>query len=1009
MYKQFTYHKSLDVLHKGCEEPRAYFVPYSDEASAIRGRRDESALFQNLCGTWDFCFYSSPADLPDFTDDEFSTEWDKLTVPMNWQMALGRGYDAPNYTNLNYPYPCDPPHVPDENPCGLYHRTFVIRSGMENRKVYINFEGVDSCFYLYVNNRFAAYSQVSHMTSEIDITPYLVKGENDLKVLVFKWCDGSYLEDQDMWRMSGIFREVYLLYRSENRINDYFVHTDLSYDYATATVTADLTVVGKETPMWKFYTADGELLAEGEGEPKVTIENPKLWSDEVPYLYKLVLTCGGEVISQNVGIRKVEVKNKVVYLNGQKVKIKGVNRHDSHPELGHATPEDHMIRDLMVMKRHNVNAIRTSHYPNDPRFTGLCDIYGFLVVDEADLECHGMWAYGNQDYLSQEPAWREAYLDRAKRMVERDKNHPSIIIWSLGNEAFYGDNHRAMSIYIKSRDKSRLVHYEGCNAGWKGYDQEVRYLDLESRMYPDPNYCKKYCEDDGYKLPFFLCEYSHAMGNGPGDLKEYWDVIWSHDNFLGGCVWEFIDHSVAIDVDGKKGYTYGGDFNDHPNDGNFCVDGLVYPDRTPHTGLMELKAVIAPIAIEATNDPTKYTVKNRRYFADLSDLEIVCSVKADGIALSHQRIALTAAPQTTEEINVYIPDSLIGFATIDFSVVQKDATPWADAGYEVTNVQLPLMSSPRTVVTSLATAPVAVIEEGKYVYVTVGETVYAFDSFRGWLCGIENAGKEMLAEAVKPSVWRAPTDNDRNIRWRWQDYGFHRADTRLVSFNVNQPTEDSVVISTVLSLGGYTRRPILKTAIDYTITSDGVLAISQNVEIDAYEDRFPFLPRYGMNLVLNAGFEKVEYFGYGPHESYWDKHRSCRMDHFKSTVTDNFEHYVRPQENSSHWGTEWCMIACESGEGLYVTSEQPFSFNAQHYSAEMLDKTAHDYELKPSEFTYLSVDYKQSGIGSNSCGPSLDEQYRLSERSFTYTIRIKPIRTNAADPFDLCALLRNDS
>ncbi|MBQ8288835.1 MAG: DUF4981 domain-containing protein [Clostridia bacterium] len=1006
MYRQFNHHKSLKVLHKGCEEPRAYFVPYTDEASALCGRRDESALFQNLCGTWDFHFYATPADLPDFTAPGFKTDWDDLTVPMNWQMALGRGYDVPNYTNVSYPIPCDPPHVPDDNPCGLYHRIFTLRPGMEGKKVYINFEGVDSCFYLYVNNQFVAYSQVSHMTSEIDITPYLIEGENDLKVLVFKWCDGSYLEDQDMWRMSGIFREVYLLYRADNRITDFFVHTDLSDDFKTATVSCDLTVCGNQLPDWKFYDMTGKLLAEGSGTPRIRLDAPNLWSDESPYLYKLVLSCGGEVICQPVGIRNIFVKNKVVYVNGQKIKLRGVNRHDSHPELGHATPEDHMIRDLMIMKRHNINAIRTSHYPNDPRFTALCDLYGFFVVDEADLEAHGMWAYGNQDFVSQDPAWREAYLDRARRLVERDKNHPSIIIWSLGNESFYGDNHRAMSTYIKSRDQSRLVHYEGCNAGWKGYEQEVEYLDIESRMYPDPNYCKSYCEDEGYKLPFFLCEYSHAMGNGPGDLKEYWDVIWSHDNFLGGCVWEFIDHSVTIDVNGKKGYTYGGDFNDHPNDGNFCVDGLVYPDRRPHTGLLELKAVIAPLAIEATDDPARYIVRNRRYFTDLSDLEVICTLKADGKTVGSERRDLSAAPQSTEELTLHLDGLLVGTVTVDFTVVQKYETPWAEAGYEVTNVQHILPSVAKEAKTSLLTAPIIVTETAKTLTISTGSIAYAFDTFHGSLVSINESGKEMLDAPVKPTVWRAPTDNDKNIRWRWQDYGFHRAYTRLVKAEMTEQSSERVTYSTVISLGGYTRKPILQAVIDYTVTADGVLTIAQKVEIDAYEDRFPFLPRYGTLFVLPEGFEKVEYFGYGPHESYWDKHRSCRLDHFKTTVTDNFEPYVRPQENSSHWGTEWCLLATEAGQGLFVTVDGGFSFNAQHYSAEMLDRTPHDYELTPDGRTYLTVDYKQSGVGSNSCGPSLDEQYRLGERSFAYTIRLKPIRSNALDPFELCADLR---
>ncbi|MGN1128445.1 MAG: glycoside hydrolase family 2 TIM barrel-domain containing protein, partial [Candidatus Flemingiibacterium sp.] len=602
------YHKSTEVLHFGCEAPRAYFVPAETKEKAASLNRAGSAYFKSLCGDWDFKFYSSVADLEDI---DAITDWEKLTVPKNWQTELSRGYDVPNYTNVNYPYPVDPPHVPNENPCGVYSRDFTVPAELlGSKKVYINFEGVDSCFYLYVNGKFAAYSQVSHMTSEIDVTDYLVPGRNNIKVVVLKWCDGSYLEDQDMWRMSGIFREVYLLYREPVHIVDAFVKPQLSADLKSGEVRVELTTNAPAEVSYSFERRCGKLVAEGKAENGVIsfkVDSPALWSDEEPNLYSLYLTCGDEIIHFDVGFRRIEVIDKVVYINGKKVKAKGVNRHDSHPDLGHATPLDHMLNDIFIMKAHNVNMVRTSHYPNDPRFTMLCDRYGIYVCDESDIETHGMgfgdnwWGSGKPieeskwSELSNSPEWREAYVDRAQRMVERDKNHASVIFWSLGNESGYGANHKAMSAYIKSRDLSRLVHYEGAHTGYCGGVQQTDVVDIESHMYPDCKWCDSYCKDEKYSQPLFLCEYCHAMGNGPGDLREYWETIYANDSFFGGCVWEFIDHSVAKrDAMGKAQFTYGGDFNDHPNDGNFCVDGLVYPDRRVHTGLLELKQAIKP-------------------------------------------------------------------------------------------------------------------------------------------------------------------------------------------------------------------------------------------------------------------------------------------------------------------------------------------------------------------------------------------------------------------------------
>ncbi|MBQ3636799.1 MAG: DUF4981 domain-containing protein, partial [Clostridia bacterium] len=544
-----------------------------------------------------------------------------------------------------------------------------------------------SAFYVWVNDTFAAYSQVSHLTTEIDVTGLVHEGKNTLKVLVLKWSDGTYLEDQDMWRMSGIFREVYLLFRDPVHIRDIFVTCALSDDYKKASFKAEISLTGRADAAWKLNAPDGTTLFSGllsDIDGDAVIEIPEiadaaLWSDEEPNLYTLYLACGSEHIALPVGARSVEIRDKCVFINGRKVKAKGVNRHDSHHLLGHATPFEHMKRDLMIMKAHNVNMVRTSHYPNDPRFTALCDKYGLYVCDETDIETHGMHPWNG---LSDNPEWEDAYVDRARRMVERDKNHPSVIFWSLGNESGLGRNHAAMTAWIKSRDTSRVVHYEGAHSGYNGGEHKRDVTDIESHMYPTPAWCKEYCEDPKFDQPLFLCEYSHAMGNGPGDLAAYWRVIESHDEFFGGCVWEFIDHSVAIgDKYGNPSFTYGGDFGDHPNDGNFCVDGLVYPDRRPHTGLLELKQAIMPAEVSEIA-PGRYAVKSRRYFRDFSDLSLAWTVKRDGEpVMSGVYPFLEIDPQETEEIELFDELPAGGVVTVDFSFRQKVPTEWADVGY----------------------------------------------------------------------------------------------------------------------------------------------------------------------------------------------------------------------------------------------------------------------------------------------------------------------------------------
>ncbi len=1009
-----NHHKSTEILHVNCEKPRAYFVPAHTRDTAALEARARSAFFKNLCGDWDFKFYESVTELENFLAPDFSPVWEKLTVPMNWQMMTERGYDVPNYTNFNYPYPLDPPHVPAKNPCGLYSRDFsVSASVLEKKRIYINFEGVDSCFYLYINNRFAGYSQVSHMTSEIDITELLTAGKNNVKLVVLKWCDGSYMEDQDMWRASGIFREVYLLYRDPVHIVDVFAKPVLNEDLSKGELTVEIETNGDLEIAYSLEYLCGKVLVSGNaanGKITVNVDKPALWSDEEPNLYSLYLWAGEEILRFDIGFRRIEVKNKVIYINGKKVKCKGVNRHDSHPLLGHATPMDHMQNDLYILKANNVNMVRTSHYPNDPRFVALCDKLGLYVCDETDFEGHGMtFGVGYNKPLSNTlcdgEEWLDAALDRAERMVERDKNHPCIIFWSLGNESGYGRNHKAMAKWIKSRDNSRLVHYEGAHVGYTEGIQQTEYLDMESRMYASTEWCDEYCKNEQYSLPLYLCEYCHAMGNGPGDLKDYWDIIWAHDEFFGGCVWEFLDHSVQLRGEkGEKLFAYGGDFNDYPNDGNFCVDGLVYPDRRAHTGLLELKQILCPVDAASVDwKAGRISIKNRRFFTGIDDINLVWSLENNGKEIAGGTIRnLSAEPQSDEEYTLEYTLPEEGFCYLNLSFRQNRTTPWAKVGHEIGFVQLkadiPVPKIDCICSFIPATAELSVSECDRYITLEADETLYRFDKSYGTLDRIVHNGTELLTKPAKLTVWRAPTDNDRYIKNQWMQHGFHHAEVNCYEMKLESVNAQKAIITAKISLGGYTARPILKADVRYTIFASGEIRFSYDVQV---HESVPFLPRFGLELVMPALTENVRYFGYGPVESYADKHLASHMGDFTATVTEEHEPYVRPQESYAHFGTKWAMVWSVAGHGLFASAAgDDFSFNVSHYDAKTLTDTAHEYELIPAKETFFNIDYKQSGVGSNSCGPALLPKYQLNEKAFSFTFRLKPVFANDIDPYE---------
>lgn len=986
MYFVEKYWENPDVLHVNCTKPRSYFIPFENEKKALQGIRGSSKLFKSLNGMWNFKYYDSINDVEDgFYKKDYNYEgWDQLMVPSNWQLY---NYDKANYTNYEYPITLDPPYVPNENPTGIYSREFILHEVCDTRLV---FEGVDSCFYVWINGNFVGYSQVSHMTSEFDITGFVSTGINNISVMVLKWCDGSYLEDQDKWRLSGIFRDVYLLQRNDTYIEDIFIKKDVNLENGQAHLSCEIEMNNNTESQVRavLKTMDDIIIEEkidvvkGKITISFDVKDIKLWSTEIPYLYNLFLYNEGEVILQKVGFKKIEVENSVILINNHPVKIKGVNRHDSHPELGYTTPMSHMRKDLNLMKEHNINAIRTAHYPNDPRFLQLCDEMGFYVMDEADYESHG--AGNDNNLVSSNPLFLKACLDRMERMVERDKNSTSVIMWSLGNESAWGENHIEMAKWTRERDDSRLIHYE------RAFDQtklDTSCLDMYSRMYSSVDWIQnEFLTNEEENRPFILCEYSHAMGTGPGDLKEYWDLFYSNERLAGGFVWEWCDHGLNYDY-------YGGDFGDEPNDGHFCIDGLVYPDRKPHTGLLELKNIIAPIKAELLSvSELKIKITNLYDFIDLSNIVLKWNIEVDGTTVLNGILDdLMAAPQQSEELKIAANiDDFVGrrsYLNLSFHLKEEDYYNLKGQQVYICQFELPV-DTVKTPILVDEMSGLTVDKSGRSIVINGDEFSYSFDKFNGQLGSIKYNGVEMLSSPLELTIWRAPIDNDKHILPQWLENRYDKMKLHVYQVAVQAENDKLVKINIKCSLGAYSMAPVVRTNLSYAVYGSGDIVVSIDGKV---REGIEYLPRLGVKFAMPKGNETVEYFGYGPHESYIDMHHSSLKSRYLSTVDGLFENYIYPQENGSHYETEWLSISNNLDMGLLVVGMDNFSFNAAHFTAEDLTDANHAFELVKREETIIHLDYLMTGVGSSACGPELLEKYRIPGGDFTFKFRVKPV------------------
>lgn len=994
----FHYHEDLRSVSVNSLPGRAYYVPFSKPVSSA-SLREDSSQFLLLSGDWEFRYY--PA-FSDFCKDEerltvegiaFS---DRIAVPSNWQLEKlsDPAVDAPQYVNAAYPFPYDPPYVPLNNPTGVYRRRFVVEKA-ENRRQYLLFEGVDAGFYVWINGAFVGYGEVPHSTTEFDVTDRLVHGCNTIVVAVLKWCKGSYLNDQDKIRLSGIFRDVYLLDRPEGHLADYTVTTRLLPEDRAEVVVQLEKAPAETTAELVSPTGEKQQARIRDGCLRFVVEKPALWTAETPALYELLLIAGGEYVAEAVGIREISVQEGVVLLNGSPIKLRGVNRHDSHPVTGYANTPDRMMDDLLLMKRHNVNAVRTSHYPNDPRFYQMCDRLGLYVMDEADMECHGVCCTGEGEYpscydqIAADPRWEAMILQREALLVARDKNRPCILFWSAGNESGWGTNLEKAVALLHEMDGTRLVHYEGASnvGGYPGDSQPGP--DVVSRMYADPAWCEEFCRSRRDMRPLVLCEYSHAMGNGPGDLADYAAVMDRYDQFVGGFVWEWCDHAVqtGVDANGRPIYAYGGDFGDTPNDGNFCVDGLVLPDRTPSPGLLEHKYVMQPVRIEAVDMAAgHFRLTNAYDFIDLSHTECLWSVEVNGEVIQTGTVALHVPARQEEDIRLPLEIPAAGPASLYLSVRQRVATPVWAPGDEIAAASFLLVSRPVSVSkeTARQLCPDVCRDGDRVLIKGEGFTYcYAADKAVFEQCTVED--RELLLEPMAFQLWRAPTDNDRNIKNWWRDKGgYDRSRIRVYSWDVSCE-EHAVVIKSRIAFCAVSLAPSVRAQIEWRIQGDGTIDLHADV---THRRGAVYLPRFGIRLVLDSRYDRLEYYGNGPHESYVDMHRASRFGRFEQRVSEAAFPYVRPQETGNHYHTIWLRVLGEKQRPLYITGEEAFDCSVLPYTAEELEAASHRHELPPGRHTVVSVDYRQSGIGSNSCGPSLAEAYQVAG-SFRFSVRLQ--------------------
>lgn len=987
---------------------RAHFLTFPSKEKALLNNNRYTHAFKILNGVWKFMFLDAPEYSPEgfFNSDFDVTKMDDITVPGNWQL---QGYGKMHYSDLWYNFPINPPYVPTENPTGIYKRTFFVEESYRDKKIIIRFCGVDSAYHLWINGKEVGYSKVARNESEFDITDFIRVGEeNDVTVRVYQWSDGTYLEDQDMWWESGIFRDVELIGVPKDGINDYKVIADLDDEYKNGifkveaflrttkevNVTFELVDAGENTVFTKTVVAK-----EGKACIDEVIADVNHWTAETPYLYKLFMTVEDdgqiiEVIPQNVGFRNIRLNGETFLVNGVAIKFKGVNRHDYSPQNGRVVSREEIEKDIILMKQFNINAIRTSHYPNSYYLYDLCDEYGMYLIAETDLECHGFELTGDYKWITDDPSWELAYVSRMTRMIERDKNHPAIIFWSLGNESAFGCNFRKMTDVAHEMDPTRLVHYEG--------DFDVESADVYSTMYtwienPKKPYLMKDIIEKS-KKPHIHCEYCHAMGNGPGNLKDYQDLVYAHDKLQGGFVWEWFDHGIeSFTESGEKYYRYGGDFGDDPSNKDFCIDGLIMPDRTPSPGLYEYKKVIEPITTTAVDIQKGIINLLSRYdFANLDRFNLVYKVMEDDVIL---QTGFMAVPSIEARANkdITLPYDLSAIKVkpgahyyVNISYQLREDTSYASSGHELATAQfeLPLYKE------GIMVRPEGILnveKEHTTLHVKGANFSLDFNLVNGNLMNIVRDGMQVLSKGPRLTLWRAPISNDMEIIDKLKKVYFLHLEHEVV-MNIDYHMEGNILKVEVDTINSTTNSAWhFKTKYVYTVCPSGDILIDVEGTPSGRVDLAPdMLPRIGVSMHLDKSMEHVRYFGMGPGENYADSKEAAQMGLYANTVDGLFTNYVIPQENGNHMGCKWVSMTNDRGMGLLASTEGDFNFSASWYEDKDLDDAKHTCDLVKRDYIVFNVDYKQNALGTNSCGQWQLDKYRAKFEDFKLSFRLTP-------------------
>lgn len=987
---------------------RAHFLTFPSKEKALLNNNRYTHAFKNLNGVWKFMFLDAPEYSPEgfFNSDFDVTKMDDITVPGNWQL---QGYGKMHYSDLWYNFPINPPYVPTENPTGIYKRTFFVEESYRDKKIIIRFCGVDSAYHLWINGKEVGYSKVARNESEFDITDLIRVGEeNDVTVRVYQWSDGTYLEDQDMWWESGIFRDVELIGVPKDGINDYKVIADLDDEYKNGifkveaflrttkevNVTFELVDAGENTVFTKTVVAK-----EGKACIDEVIADVNHWTAETPYLYKLFMTVEDngqivEVIPQNVGFRNIRLNGETFLVNGVAIKFKGVNRHDYSPQNGRVVSREEIEKDIILMKQFNINAIRTSHYPNSYYLYDLCDEYGMYLIAETDLECHGFELTGDYKWITDDPSWELAYVSRMTRMIERDKNHPAIIFWSLGNESAFGCNFRKMTDVAHEMDPTRLVHYEG--------DFDVESADVYSTMYtwienPKKPYLMKDIIEKS-KKPHIHCEYCHAMGNGPGNLKDYQDLVYVHDKLQGGFVWEWFDHGIeSFTESGEKYYRYGGDFGDDPSNKDFCIDGLIMPDRTPSPGLYEYKKVIEPITTTAVDIQKGIINLLSRYdFANLDRFNLVYKVMEDDVILQTGFMAVPSIEaRANKDITLPYDLSVIKVKPgvhyyVNISYQLREDTSYASSGHELATAQfeLPLYKE------GIMVRPEGILnveKEHTTLHVKGANFSLDFNLVNGNLMNIVRDGMQVLSKGPRLTLWRAPISNDMEIIDKLKKVYFLHLEHEVV-MNIDYHMEGNILKVEVDTINSTTNSAWhFKTKYVYTVCPSGDILIDVEGTPSGRVDLAPdMLPRIGVSMHLDKSMEHVRYFGMGPGENYADSKEAAQMGLYANTVDGLFTNYVIPQENGNHMGCKWVSMTNDRGMGLLASTEGDFNFSASWYEDKDLDDAKHTCDLVKRDYIVFNVDYKQNALGTNSCGQWQLDKYRAKFEDFKLSFRLTP-------------------